>query len=405
MLSEDRFKAIKKIETLVCAELNKSGVPEILMRVLFEHIYEAMAEDKLSFQIPRDTAMTEVDRMKPDFIAPSTFKNAVLAIREALAVCRPPKPVQIPFADNGPGVACIDAIIDGTPHLVFVRGPQDPHRRSWLELRAEFRPLRGAAVVKTATPLADVTDPLNGRLAIVDEHTLPRLVEKSFDTIKANISSADRILSENERARDFIRRHLGDIVERLEHESRLWALGEIETDYDDFRLLTAWVEKLRTGDELLGLTDWQSDAGWWETMQGRRYRQANEFAIHRQAVIRRMFIHRSEETAHQTLQRVAEMDRQHGIGVEVRTVRAADTISAVMLADLSSSCVLRARNHHDSMESWLSYKVDRGDGRLLNRFSINPVEVRENERTLESLWQRATRYEPQGKVRVRQPRK
>ena len=75
----------------------------------------------------------------------TSFKNAIDRIAEGLQGCRPDEPQKMPAADNLPGVGCVEATLEGIPHLVFVRGPRGSHRGdpndALLRLEAEFRPV------------------------------------------------------------------------------------------------------------------------------------------------------------------------------------------------------------------------------------------------------------------------
>jgi hypothetical protein len=393
----ERHKAIEKIEERVCEGLYKGRLPEVLIRFLFSELRDALADGKLAARLPRRTVVHEVEKKLPEVVSDSAFKKAVRKMSSQLALCRPADRSLLPMHDNRSGVAAIDFTVDRTPHLVLVRGVQHGTRASMLELEAEFRPLPARKAEPEVIPPSDAVM-AGGRLSIAAaDAALPREIDRSLREILENMASADRIFRENEHAHDFIRAHFSEVVERLRHESLLWALGEIDTDYDDFLLWTSWVAKLGDGDELVGLSDWESVWEWWGSVDGRQFLHANDIALRRNAVIRRMFVHQAHEDPHKKTLRLAEMARHHDLGIEVRTLASTDEVVGILLSDLRSCSVLRARNAHGALQGWLTYKVDTDDGNdgvLRNRFSINPMEIRENERMLQRLWQIAVKYEP-----------
>jgi hypothetical protein len=244
-------------------------------------------------------------------------------------------------------------------------------------------------------------------LAVRRAATLPDGFRQDFHEILENLKAASRVFGENEHARNFLRAHLTDLVEKLKRESKLWASGEIDTDYDDFSMLTAWVSKLRDGDELLGMTDWDCDCNWWQGREGNDFLHANDIAIKQNAAIRRIFVYRTDEDATQEKRRLAEMEQHYEIGVDVKMITSSDKLSAGLLLGLRSQCVLRTRDDRNQLRGWLTYKVDTDDGRNgrpLNSFSANPQLIIQNERMLERIWSNATKYEPTRRIPARSVR-
>lgn len=409
MKTDDKTRAINKIETRVCAlaNLHEGQTPEVLMRILFDDLRKALARGETASELlPRRNALERIHRITHETIAETTFRSAVMKIREALGRCRPDDPSLLGPDDVDEGVACIVENIGGTPHLVFVRGPYREHNVTMLVLEAEFRPLH--ALSRTDSPeeaFAEIAEraavhrPVTLEPVVIREEAtrlptaLPYEIDQNFREILRNMSTAEWISRANPHTRELIRGYLNDLVEKMRRASRLWAFGEIQEDYDDFSLLTGWVTKLHDGDELLALTNWDSDHDWWYTVDGRHFLNANELAIRQKAVIRRIFVHKKPEDPDLRAVRLAEMERHRAIGVDVRTISSSDPLSAGLMPELRSRCVLRARDEHDVLRGWVTYTVganDEREGELLNVFSINPQVIKENERMLEGIWKNAT---------------
>lgn len=382
MTNEEKVDAIGRVEAQVRGELNGEMIPDRVIEVLFEELHDVIGRGETWMRLPRRDIRDRIEK-KLKVIGDTTFKNAVQKLDAALAKVRPRIGSVVPLADNRPGVACIETMIGGTRHLVFVRR----HNLSpkMIDLEVEFRPLSDSPAT------AEAID--EGRLVVAGGEALPEEIGTSLRQILENITVADRIFCQNPHARDFIRRHFNDVVKRLKGESELWAMGEIDTEYDDFLLWTSWVSKLGPGDELLSLTDWESEGAWWASLDGRQFLHANEIAIGRKAAVRRIFVHQSSEEPAMRKLRDAEMKRHGALGIDVCEIVLPESAAAMLLPAPSRS-VLRSRNAHDIVHGWLMYKVDTRDedgGGLVNRFSVNPVEIRESERMLERVWRIAQR--------------
>lgn len=382
----DKTKALDKIEERVCADLYKGQAPEVLTHFLFKALRDAVKEGQNVVAIPVSTVRQRVEEILDDAIADGTFRNAIRKVGQAMARCRPKVRAHLDVADEGNGLACDEATIDGVRHLVVVKGPQDREHPTMLQLEVEFRPLSERRPVVPVT--AEV--PETARLAIAHEDgLLPPEIQQDLHDMLRNMSTADWMFRENAHAHDFMRRHLSDLVTHLKSESQLCALGEIVTEYHDVALLTEWVAKLRDGDEFIGLTDWDCDWEWWGSVEGRRFFHANEIAAHQKAVVRRIFVYKTPEDPPSLLRLLEEIQRHRAAGIKVKTLSSSDGLSAAVLEELRSQCVLRARDGNGRLHGWMTYKVALRGGRMVNVFSINPQVIEGNERMLEAMWKSA----------------
>ncbi len=383
---QEKIYAVNRVETCVAKQLHDGQCPRLLLLMLFDELKDAIRRDKLAGEpMTRKAALRKLQDKTDPPVVESTFRSAIKACKEALTECRPNPPGVLPVQDDREGVACVEETIGGVLYLVIVRGPYRAGDPGLLQLEAEFLPR---------------TDLLKPRAVVSPKETansreLPQDIDENLREIRENILAAERLSRENPHSHELIRRHLSTLIGKLEHASKLWAFGQIETEYQDFSLLTAWVAHLTVGEELLGLTDWDRDWQWWESLDGRAFFSANELAISQKATIRRIFVHRQPEDPERQAQRLAEMQRHLDAGVHVRSFGCIDSFMANVVSDYRSRCVLRAVDEKRELRGWITYSVhddDEHPGACLNVFSINPQVIRDNERMLEGMWSNATAF-------------
>lgn len=162
-LLDDRIAAIRRIEESVYSRLQEGRRPKLLATELFDLLRQAIERGvSKGGQLSRATAARDLDTTTSS----TSFKASLDRIAEELQRCRPDDTREIPRAEDLPGVACVEAILEGVPHLVFVRGPRGSHRGdpndALLRLEAEFRPV-----------LARPNSP------VVAEDETPALIEKA----------------------------------------------------------------------------------------------------------------------------------------------------------------------------------------------------------------------------------
>src|SRR5438067_37730 len=141
-LLDERIAAIRRIEESVYSGLQEGRRPKLLAKELFDLLRQAVERGvSKGGQLSRASAARDLETTTVS----TSFKNAIDRIAEGLQGCRPDEPQKMPAADNMPGVGCVEAILEGIPHLVFVRGPRGSHRGdpndALLRLEAEFRPV------------------------------------------------------------------------------------------------------------------------------------------------------------------------------------------------------------------------------------------------------------------------
>lgn len=149
-LVDDRLIAIGRIEESVYGGLEEGRRPKLLAETLFGLLRQAVEHNGLiGAQLSLATAAKNLDTTRTS----TTFKKAIDRIAEELQHCR--EGVEIPRVEDRPGVACVEADLEGIPHLVIVRGPRSAHRGDphdqLLRLKVEFRPIAAVETLPVAT--------------------------------------------------------------------------------------------------------------------------------------------------------------------------------------------------------------------------------------------------------------
>lgn len=171
--------------------------------------------------------------------------------------------------------------------------------------------------------------------------------------------------------------------------------GELITNYHDCSLLTESLARLGQGDELVGLTAWKVDSGWWKTGDAQRYREANAQAIAQGATVRRIFVFDEDDSSGPSLHELAdEMERHAKLGVAVKKIERRSL--PLNMPELRSQCVVSSPSQHGRREGWLTYKVefDAAGMPWHNIFSVRPDAIQRSAQQLEALWREAEEYVP-----------
>ncbi len=401
----DLIEAIENVRIHVQSKgrFHAPRTPAALLRLLFNRLSEGVQKGlEAGTPLDRPTALNllrrEMGDDAPEDLA-SAYTTAVAAIADAMNAVHdhslPPR--VLPDAST----ACVRYRVADTDCWVVVTGPR-VDGNSYLQLSVKTVPVMDERAPGSA-PVAAVhvdnrvaTELLPSPLLHVlpqAEHllSLPPKVEERLHRIAQQVISALRAVDGDERHRALIRQHLFTVTAGLEDAALQLCLGKMFTEYDDCALLSGRVEAMTMGDELLGLTEWQTDWHWWETDDGRRFREANMTAIAQGAVIRRIFLYATPEGRAAQVKRRREMTSHRNMGVEVKTI----SIQKVRqfrpsAVDVRSMCVLRSRADGEGW-GWLTYSVETSaDGRpYRNRFSIHSQDVKENRLLLEEIWHHA----------------
>lgn len=229
------------------------------------------------------------------------------------------------------------------------------------------------------------------------------LVNGYLKSASANFDEMVNRYSHSTKQASFLESHIRTLSENIFFNSERLRSGEIVTDYDDCSLLTNFVAQLQSGDEMVGLTDWNTDASWWSGADAYDFIEANKRAIQQGARICRVFVHPpTEECTVETLLAMKEAMQAHcRLGVEVYEIEANFLYKRYKNCPLIlSQCVLSSATGPDGkQERWLTYNVEHDIKRYpqSNVYSINPTKIETNHRMLTSILNWATRWQ------VRQP--
>ncbi len=381
--TDDKLAAVKDVEQRVLGSLNVGRTPRRLLEELFKDLRSGINKgDSSGAALTREEAAKRVGKLQKE----SPFKTAVAKTLPDAMQCVSDSDAPVEY--QHPGIACVKATVDAWPHWVVVRGPCASHRDvpedNVLKLTVDFRPIGSPRIQKTRARYQ-----LDGRPT--DPPTqFPDRLQPYLENAAEHLSEAMNRFNENERLRELMWDHAISLAENFRSEFEKLRVGEIRTDYDEVKLLTACVEKLSEGEELLGLTDWATDAPWWQEDEASRFLDANAKAINHKASVRRIFVHSAFETDAERARRIKEMDRHVRLGVKVKFI-ASDNLPETM-PELASQCVIRSNGA--TAHGWLTYRVELAHGKrpLRNVFSIDPKEIRANEQLLLSLWQSATKH-------------
>lgn len=210
---------------------------------------------------------------------------------------------------------------------------------------------------------------------------IPDLKEDSarldLDAVASNFAEAVAKHESGSPQFAFVHSHIRTLARNLRHNSERLRQEEVVTDYDDCSLLSEFVRKLRNGDELIGLTDWELDGDWWRSEDARTFRSANQTAINNGAKIRRIFVHangRPEE----------EIQNHKNMGIEVLALNAKHLPRN--FPKILSQCVISCGTPTGLLR-WLTYRVEldhRGQP-LRNVFSFSPFRIEENYEMLNKI--------------------
>jgi hypothetical protein len=160
-VSQDRLEALTRLHGVVLLQMHEGQGPEVVAKVLFEHLQSQLAAGHLHAELARKQVRQEVRRII-GAIENKTFNSALTAFGGWLNKCRdaflkeaPDLRSEVesrvghanndsttPIAREPDGVACIEAVIDGLPHLVFVLLRTTAHS---ILLDAAFQPIGNAA--------------------------------------------------------------------------------------------------------------------------------------------------------------------------------------------------------------------------------------------------------------------
>jgi tetratricopeptide (TPR) repeat protein/TolB-like protein len=159
-LTQDRRHAVESLEEAVYSRsrLNVGKAPRLLAETLFTRLKDAVGKGtEIGEWLSKGTAAKELGTT----VTSTSFKNAVRKVARALKACRPDSQ-SLPPDEDHIGVAAMDTLIGGVPHLVIVRGPTAEYRPGApedddsLRLKVEFRPLakvESADQAEQAVPL------------------------------------------------------------------------------------------------------------------------------------------------------------------------------------------------------------------------------------------------------------
>lgn len=214
---------------------------------------------------------------------------------------------------------------------------------------------------------------------------------KNFDEMVSKYKYSTKQVS-------FLESHIRTLSESIFFNSERLRYGDIVTDYDDCSLLTSFVAQLQSGDEMVGLTDWNTDASWWTGVDAKDFIEANKQAIQQGARICRVFVHpaREECTVESLLAMKEAMQAHCRLGIEVYEIESNFLYKKYRNCPLIlSQCVLSSSTGPEGrLERWLTYNVEHDIKRYpqSNVYSINPTKIETNHRMLTSILSWATRW-------------
>jgi hypothetical protein len=402
-MKADLTAAIEQVKALASERAHSTKTPLALTAILFDRLIQAVQYDRDDAGgLDRTSALkllqTAMGNNRPANLE-SALKTSVDALTKKLNKIRDSSAPDL-GASPHIGEACIRCRLDGRDHLLFVTGPRvDGHCLYSLSVRAEAISNSVAPTESSPPPLArpdiDLQASPSGTGSGVPPGPdgariqLPLEFLDQLSTAAQNVSQAMTAFRENERHKSLIHRHLLTVACSLRVASLQLCQGRLYSDYDDCSLLTNGVAALGNGDELLGLTEWNTDWHWWETDDGRRFRDANALAVTRGAQIRRIFLCPEAKRPHRMAR---EMETQRKLGIEVR----AESLRAICryrpgTSRVHSQCVLKSTGDQGDQWGWLTYSVETGnDGRpLRNGYILQGREIKENCLLLEEIWKHA----------------